>query len=103
MSADQLVQSEAGKKWHDKERLLLSVLFANAGIVKIDDIRVFQLFKDVAFPQKPIELLRIQKFLNRFQRNVALQFAIDGAVNDPHAAFTNDLSELITVVELWHR
>ena len=46
MSADQLVQSEAGKKRHDKERLLFSVLFADAGIVKIDDIRVFQLFKD---------------------------------------------------------
>src|SRR5262249_17800928 len=102
VTPDSLVQSEAREKGHDKERLL-SIFFVNAGIVKIDDVRVFQFFKDVTLSQKPIELLRIQKLFNRFQRNVALQFAIDGAVYDPHAAFADDLFELIPTVELRHR
>ena len=84
-------------KWHQKEWLLVSLLLCNAEIEDIDYVRMAQPPENAAFPPKQLDLLGIQYFFDRLQRDVTVHLKINGAVDDSHPSLTNDLFDLVTL------
>jgi len=97
MIPDDLVERKTWQEWHHKERLLVSLLLCNAEIEDIDYVRIAQPPENGAFPPKQLDLLGIQYFFDRLQRDVTVHLKINGAVDDSHPSLTNDLFDLVTL------
>src|ERR1051326_564101 len=85
LGADDLVEGQSRQEGHHKERPLAPLLLGDAEVENVYNIGMTQRSQNRALPPEQFDLLRIQHFLNRLQRDVALHFTVNGAIHDAHA------------------
>ncbi len=95
---DELVQSGSRQQRHDEERLLGTGLREFADVINADDIRMDHRGQNAPFLVEKLDCVGVVDLQNGLQGHVPLHERIVGFVDDAHAAASQNVPELVTLL-----